>query len=362
MRKKGGPLSSFLGMGIQGLSLSKEEKKGIQKAGLFGLILFKRNIESLNQLFELCREIHSVDPHLLIMMDREGGKVDRLSTLSDFPSWPSPAELSRFCTLPEIEKTFFYLAREMRLLGITLNFAPCVDLPSVSNTLFEGRLWGKTAEEITRKARACMEGLHRGGVRSCIKHFPGHGGVSEDSHLCLPVDRRPGELLKSQDLIPFQKMISFGGEMVMTAHILYPEIDPQFPATLSPVFLQKILRGSMGFSGLIISDDLDMQALSGAGRPREETALCALKAGVDVLLKCEATNIEAFISDLEKAWGREKGGEEEFFLKSERIKKFKHKVAGLSPLSSFSRLKKELNDSKVWKWYDTLQEKRVKSE
>ena len=252
----------LLWMGIKGLSLSEEEKTSIQKNEISGLILFKRNIESLSQLLELCREIKSLKPAPLIMMDREGGMVDRLCHLPDFPAWPEPAWLSHHCSPEQIQQTALYMASEMKALGICLNFAPVVDTlsfqlnptglekgkgkgvadeglshsmvdkkhessgtTSIKSSLLKGRLWGSTPEQVSRNALAWIKGFAQAGIASCVKHFPGHGGVTEDSHKTLPIDKRDLGILKKYDLIPFQKTISAGVDMVMTAHVAFPSIE-----------------------------------------------------------------------------------------------------------------------------------------
>ena len=144
-----------------------------------------------------------------------------------------------------------------------------------------------TPEEISKKARAYFYGLKKAGLAACAKHFPGHGGVREDSHIKLPVDHRDFKALYAHDLIPFQKMIVAGVEMIMSAHVLYPKMDSVKPATLSSFFLEKTLRKKMGFQGLIVSDDLDMKALYEKDFSLPEVMVQALCVGVDILLKCE---------------------------------------------------------------------------
>lgn len=341
------PLRGLIWAGIKGNNLSVEEKRNIQ--GISGLILFKRNIESLAQLFELCREIHSLDPPPLIMMDREGGTVDRLKHL-DFPSWPGPAQLAKVCTLEEIEKTAFYMAREMKALGICINFAPCVDVPSVENPLFKERLWGDVPEEVFQKARAYFHGLRKAGLAGCAKHFPGHGGVTEDSHLKLPVDHRDFKWL-AKDLFPFRKMIEAGVEMIMSAHVLYSGVDASKPATLSSLFLEKILREELKFQGLIVSDDLDMKALYNEDLSLPEVMAQALFAGVDILLKCEPyTDWEKLIEEVELILCRKKIRENQLELKKIKVEKFRQKYAAIKPVSSFEEFKKIVaaTDSQEW--------------
>ena len=346
-----------IGMGIKGLSLTEEEKTGIQKYRVSGLILFKRNIESLPQLLALCREIKSLSHAPLIMMDREGGEVDRLRHLPDFPSWPSPAWLADHISLEEIQKTAFFMASEMKALGICLNLAPVVDVPSVNSTLLAGRLLGHEPEPVSQKALSWIKGFSQAGMGSCVKHFPGHGGVTEDSHLKLPQDNRDLSLLKEYDLIPFQKAIEAGVDMVMTAHVAYPTIEKRagsylIPATLSSFLLKKVLRDDMGFRGLVVSDDLDMKALSFLGFSEEDIMREALLAGVDILLKCEPpTDVLAF---LEKARSIFKNLEHEegMSLKTARLQKLKQKYSAVQPVANFKELKLVMDKARTW--YDNL--------
>ena len=347
--------------GIKGLSLSEEEKKNIQKAGVSGLILFKRNIQSLPQLFDLCREIHSLNPAPLIIMDREGGSVDRLKHLASCPPWPAPSKMAPFCSSKEIEKTAFYMSQEMKALGISINFAPCVDVPAVSNPLLKGRLWGSSPEQISRNAQACLHGIQKAGLAGCAKHFPGHGGVEEDSHLCLPRDQRSFEELHNYDLFPFRMLVTSGVEMVMSAHILYSNVDPVMPATLSSFFLKKVLRDKMNFQGLVVSDDLDMKALYNWQENRQkytvpEIMVQALRAGVDILLKCEPVNLWELSEEMQFVLSREKtaGLKREIELKLVRLEKFKKKPNAIKPVSSFKELEKIMADPKVHQWCKEL--------
>lgn len=376
-------LGSLIWMGIKGYSLSDQEKKDIQQEEVSGLILFKRNIQSLPQLFELCQEIQSLKPAPLIMMDREGGSVDRLRSLLEYPSWPAPAKLAELCSLREIEQTAFYQAQEIKALGVSVSFAPALDLPSVFNPLFKGRLWGKTPQQIAKRTIAYMRGFKSAGLATSAKHFPGHGGVREDSHFSLPVDQREFKNLKDLDLFPFQKAIDFDVEIIMTAHVLYSKVDV-FPATLSEFFLKKVLREEMKFKNLIVSDDLDMGALQGENSRLEEVMAKALLAGVDVLLKCkpsenfkellekvrEVLDLKArdFFEKTRRALKSEEKQEEIYFWKKQqkalieeklfRIKKFKQKYGNIKPLGSFKALKKSVKDPKVHRWCEKLQ-KRV---
>ena len=303
------------------------------------MVLFKRNIHSLLQLWELCCEIHSLNPSPFIAIDQEGGPVDRLKHLSDYTPWPAPEDLCQTNSAEKMEQIGFTSAEELKALGISVNFAPVLDVPSVKSELLKKRCFGKTPAEVSQKALAWLKGMQRAGVIACVKHFPGHGGTKEDSHLSLPVDERSLKELKEKDLIPFQKAISQGAEMVMTGHLLFPKVDPEHPVTLSSVFLKKILREEMGFNGWIISDDLDMKALytkRAKGANLKEVMSMALKAGVDILLKCRPE--EGFFELLQEFSSSFKPSENLTL----RWNNFYKKHNPIKPASSFEQVKKTI--------------------
>ena len=347
-------LGHFLWTGIKDTSLLAEEKKAIQAEEISGLILFKRNIKSLEQLFELCKEIHQLNPPPLIMMDREGGEVDRLKHLPEFFNWPPPEILAKICSLEEIEKTGFYMAQELKALGICINFAPVIDVPSVSNTLFKGRVFGKTPEEVFQKAKAYFLGLKKAGLAACAKHFPGHGGGREDSHLTLPADHRNFEILYNKDLLPFRKIIAEKIDMIMSAHLFFPQVDPFMPVTLSPIFLQKILREQMNFQSLIVSDDLDMKALQNIGLSLTDRMLSFLKAGGDIWLKCEPSNLWELLDEVKQNLTKEKKNKPDIELKLNRLQIFRKKYSTIKPVSSLEELKKITTQLKALKWQEEL--------
>ena len=350
---------SFLWTGVKGPSLLPEEKNLLQKEKISGVIIFKRNVHSLSQVRELCREIQSLSPPPLLMMDREGGSVDRLKHLPEFFNWPGPEELSRLCSLEEIEKTAFYMAREMKALGIAVNFAPVIDLPLALNPLFKGRLFGKNPEEIFQKARAYMSGIKKAGLSACAKHFPGHGGVREDSHITLPQDQRKLKALYEKDLRPFQKIIAQKIDLIMSAHILFPQVDPLRPATLSPVFLKQILREKMKFRGLILSDDLDMKALEKTGLSPCETVISFWRAGGDIGLKCEGESLGDLLEEIKQKISPLPQDSAGLPLKRARLRAFKKKYSGIKA-ASLSGLKKILTEPKAKKWQEELLKRKIK--
>ncbi|MCY4321084.1 MAG: beta-N-acetylhexosaminidase [Bdellovibrionaceae bacterium] len=276
-------LGSCLMIALKGTALLKKEREFILRNQPAGVILFKRNIESLKQVFKLNQKIKAlIKPSPLIAIDMEGGRVNRLSDLKGFKAWPSAKELGKK-TPQEIFLTAKKQAHQLKELGFDINFAPVVDLPLVDSLILKTRTFGKKASSILRAGEAFLKGFQEEGLISCLKHFPGHGGVFEDSHESLPVDKRSlGEL--SAQLSIFQKLFKKYPSCIMTAHIEFPEIE-KIPATFSKTFLTQILRKRLGFQGLIVSDDIDMKALKTFSPG--ETCFFALKAGCDMILSCQ---------------------------------------------------------------------------
>ncbi len=178
------------------------------------------------------------------------------------------------------------MGTEMRAVGINLDFAPCVDVFSnPKNTVIGDRALSTDPEQVAKLASALVRGFIKSGIIPCAKHFPGHGNTLIDSHEDLPVEEKDLEQLKATELVPFKKVFRARLDMVMTAHIKYPKVDPKYPASLSDVFIQKILREEMRFRQIVITDDLDMGALA-KNFSVEEIPVRALEAGNDILLYC----------------------------------------------------------------------------
>ena len=273
-------LGSCLMMGLRGFCLTETEKDFLMSQNIAGVILFKRNIQSFKQVYKLCQELKSLnDPPLLIGVDMEGGAVNRFSHLK---SWPSPKEL-RSLKLSQISSIAYSMSKKLNLLGIDINFAPVVDLLITHSPLLENRIMGESKEEILKTAGAFLKGFKKGGAIPCLKHFPGHGGVCQDSHDILPKDFR-----NLQDLAPqlaiFQNLFQAYSCWIMTAHIEFPKIE-KGPATFSPQLLKEELRNRMGFQGLLLSDDIDMGALKAFSSG--EKFCFALKGGCNLVLTCQ---------------------------------------------------------------------------
>lgn len=267
-------------IGVKGFSLTEREKEFLVSNHIAGVILFKRNIQSFKQVYDLCLELKSLtDPPLLIAVDMEGGEVNRFSHLN---LWPSPRSL-RNLTLDQVSTIACSMARQLNLLGVDINFAPVVDLLTVKNPLLENRVFGETKKDIVAYAGAFLKGFREEGIIPCLKHFPGHGGVGEDSHKVLPQDFRTLEELEAQ-LDIFQTLFREYPCWIMTAHVEFPKIE-QLPATFSSKFLKKELRNQRAFQEILVSDDIDMEALNHFSSG--EKFFSALRGGCQMVLTCQ---------------------------------------------------------------------------
>ncbi len=273
---------------IAGLYPDAGERALIGHPLVGGLILFARNFESITQLEALTAELHALKPELVIAVDHEGGRVQRFR--SGFTELPAMASLGRSFdahreqALRQAEAAGFVLAWELRRHGVDLSFTPVLDIDHKRSVVIGNRAFHGDPEAVALLAAALRTGLRAAGFAAVGKHFPGHGFVEADSHHDLPVDTRDLVALEQCDLVPFRRLVAGGLEGIMPAHILYPAIDAQ-PAGFSTFWLQHVLRGSLGFDGVIFSDDLSMKGALSAGTPSER-ARAALAAGCDMVLLC----------------------------------------------------------------------------
>jgi beta-N-acetylhexosaminidase len=190
-----------------------------------------------------------------------------------------------------LERVGSALGRELRCLGVTLNFAPVVDVDTnPDNPVIGDRAFSDDPERVVACAGAFLRGLRSGGIQSCLKHFPGHGDTLLDSHLALPTVAHARERLEAIEIMPFRRLATQADSM-MTAHVVYPELDPDQPATLSRRICHDLLRAQLGFDGVLFSDDLEMQAIAGHGQ-LEDSALRAVEAGCDLLLCCSSADAQ----------------------------------------------------------------------
>lgn len=271
---------------LEGTQLRNEERELLRHEAVGGVILFARNIEDAAQVRELCGAIRQTRPELLLAIDQEGGRVQRLHQgVTRIPSMAKlantamkvPKEGQRLC-----RDAGWLLGMEMAACGLDITFAPVLDVDTGLSSVIGDRSFGANAEQVTALAGALIEGLSNAGMAAVGKHYPGHGGVAADSHLELPIDERPLADIMAVDLLPFKQLASqLGG--IMPAHVVYPAFDHR-PAGFSPLWLG-LLRETLGFKGTIFSDDLSMAGATSVGTPSERAQL-ALAAGCDMLLVC----------------------------------------------------------------------------
>jgi beta-N-acetylhexosaminidase len=273
---------------------------------LGGIILFARNVVEPEQVAEISREAQSLvqELPLWVSVDQEGGRVARLK--SPFTEWPPMATLGRSGDVGLAERFARALAAELKAVGISLDYTPVLDIrTNASNTVIGDRALADSAEEVARLGRAIIAALQAEGIAACGKHFPGHGDTSVDSHHELPLVEHPPDRLRGVELVPFRAAIEAGVSSIMTAHILIPALDDQHPATLSRRIVDELLKREMGYGGLVLSDDLEMRAISGTyGVP--EATVAAIAAGCDAVLMCgvsqdvQLTALEAVIRAVEQ--------------------------------------------------------------
>lgn len=283
-------LGQLMMIGIQGTELTEAEADFIVRNDICGVTLFGRNVESPKQIYELCTELHSLRHKtrdkipLIIAIDMEGGRVARLK--EPFTQWPPLKKIGDLDSTSTAFNFAMAMGQELRSLGINLDFAPCVDvLTNPKNVLIGDRSISTDPEQVAKMASALVRGYIKAEVIPCAKHFPGHGNTIVDSHEDLPVDDTDLETLRERELVPFKKSFRARLDMVMTAHIKFSKVDPENPVTLSSRFLKEILRDELRYRNIIISDDLDMKALS-KHHPLEEIPVRALQAGCDLILYC----------------------------------------------------------------------------
>lgn len=272
--------------GLSGPRLDQAARDLVRELMVGGVILFARNLETPDQVWELTRDLQreaqdSGDPPLLIAVDQEGGPVQRLK--APFTTIPSAHELGLSSTAGQVEALARTVGRELALVGINMNLAPVLDVARSPDCPLWERSFGPDPEKVAVLGEAAIRGFRQAGVVPVAKHFPGLGDTSVDSHQVLPSGQDP-DPERTMDLLPFRRAAALGVPAVMTAHLEVPAWDSR-PATLSPVALRDWLRRRLGFQGIIITDDLEMGAIAGAAAVPDAAAQ-ALAAGADLLLVC----------------------------------------------------------------------------
>src|SRR6476659_9675165 len=256
-------IGQLLIAGFRGEQIPVEIRSLAREFGLGGVILFARNIVEPRQVAELCHEASQLtgDVPAWVSVDQEGGRVARLK--APFTEWPPMATLGRSGDLQLAERFARALAAELRAVGITLDFAPVLDIhTNPKNPVIGDRALAERAEDVARLGSVIVKTLQAEGVIACGKHFPGHGDTATDSHLELPLVDHDWDRLERVELAPFRSAAAAGLPMIMTAHVVFAALDAARPATLSPEVMTGLLRDRIGFRGVIVSDDLDLRTVA----------------------------------------------------------------------------------------------------
>lgn len=279
-------IGQMIMIGLGGTELSPEEQSLLRDYPFGGFILFAHNLKEPNQILSLCRSLWEIkrDPPPFIAIDQEGGRVHRLPP--PFIQFPPAAMLGRTRNCDLAYQAGLATAHELSAVGINLNFAPVLDvLSNPRNPVIGDRSFGSEPQLVTTLGWAVIVGLRNGGVIPCGKHFPGHGDTLKDSHLELPSVKKRLAQLNATELPPFIYACRNQVESLMTAHVVYPALDPDYPATLSTSIIGKRLRQAVGYRGVVFGDDMEMKAIS-QNYSLEDTVTLAVRAGVDVFLFC----------------------------------------------------------------------------
>lgn len=302
-------IGQVLAVGFDGLELHPELDALIADCHLGGLVLFARNIESPAQTARLTAALQDAArrrglPGLLLAVDQEGGRVARLTEDKGFTEFPSAMALGATGDPALAYQAAQALASEMRAVGINANFAPVLDVNNnAANPVIGTRSFGFDPSEVAQFGTAFLTGLQDEGILAFGKHFPGHGNTHQDSHFDLPVVEASREEIEEVELLPFRAAVEAGVGGIMSAHICYPALEPAgLPATLSRRVLVDLLRGSLGFGGLLATDSLEMGALARAGYPPHEAAAAALAAGADLLLFNHGHDMHRQAFETIRAW------------------------------------------------------------
>lgn len=346
-------LGQLMMIGFDSTSLNQAEINFIKKADPAGVIYFRRNLDTPEQSLALSQQVwqHFTTPPF-IGIDQEGGRVERLSKpFTHFPGNQALGQSYEKTQSPKLARQQINaICKQLKSIGVNLDFSPVADIhTNPKNPIINDRAFSSTQKTTSNLVGISIDSFNQNNIISCAKHFPGHGDTLLDSHLALPTVDTPLKTLMQRELKPFIRAIAYKVPMIMTAHIVYSAIDPHHMATLSPFFLQTILRNRLGFEGLIVSDDLEMHAVA-KNKNLAAAAIEALAAGVDLLLVCksldESENVyQAILAALEQKTL------DPLRLQTsiERVLKCKHRFKLHSPQQNLSQL--------TWPQHDYLAEK-----
>ena len=276
-------------VGFAGHDIPADVRSLAREFDLGGVIFFARNVESPEQVAELSRQSQALATEipLWVSVDQEGGRVARLKR--PFTEWPPMITLGRAGSPDSdrlAERFATALAAELHAVGISLDYTPVLDVrTNPKNPVIGDRALADRAEDVARLGTIIIRTLQGAGIAACGKHFPGHGDTSADSHHELPLIEHPPDRLDAVELVPFKAAIAADVASIMTAHILIPALDEEWPGTLSPKIVDGLLKKKLGYQGLVLSDDLEMKAVSGRYGHSEATVR-AIEAGCDAVLMC----------------------------------------------------------------------------
>jgi beta-N-acetylhexosaminidase len=287
-------------IGLTGTELEARERDWLQHDACAGVVLFARNFASRAQIADLSATIRAAAPRpQLICVDQEGGRVQRFrdgySALPALEHFDMLYRSDPDAALARAHEHAWLMASEVRASGVDLSFAPVVDLGR-GNRAIGNRAFSPDPDLVAAFTRAYVEGMHSAGMAATLKHFPGHGSVAEDTHFDNAVDDRSLDTIRHEDLVPFAAGIEAGADAVMMAHVVYPQVAPE-PAGYSRIWIEDILRGEMGFRGVVFSDDIGMAAAFSAGGVAARVH-AHLDAGCDVVLVCHPDLVDESLASV----------------------------------------------------------------
>lgn len=349
MRRNAGELKRAVGqlflVGFEGTELSRDLRDLFHHYPPGGAILFKRNLEDPAQIHRLTQNLQKTEAciPMLVCIDQEGGRVWRLPPA--FTCFPEAQALGNAGSDSLAHSAARVIAEELSAVGIHVNFAPVLDLhTNPENPIIGDRALGSDPSAVAGLARSILLSFRSHGIAGCGKHFPGHGDTDLDSHQTLPTVSLSRKRLHTVEMSPYRILTQDPRrplELVMTAHVRYPELDPKRPATLSSRILRGALRGQLGFQGIIVTDDLEMGAITESYGP-DEVSLLAFRAGADLLMFCHTpSHLPACIETLHRSLQRGDPSYSRLRRSLNRIERFKKRLCQRLPAESIRRARFE---------------------